>query len=278
MNFKKCGLGAIPLVVVIGLAAGLLGCGEGANTASSSGEVGLCTERRTLTPDQCPNYSELTSDATPGVADRSSSIRITRESELCGETETRTYEWKFFYTPGAGVVDPGTPEEIAAFYEGLGPEETFAPVAYTNPNFAYFQCIYAYSEGYAFALNLEREAMPPKQEQVGFSFDDCPPVDLLKTKCAEEDGSAPIEPLDYDRFTFAFQGITSDGNSLEPQSGEKWNQFCSETVANSNGHSSNLVDVSPTESQAFCTYWWGEFSWTHGLTTNFSTSDLLTEP
>ena len=76
----------------------------------------------------------------------------------------------------------------------------------------------------------------------------------------------------------AAPSFISDNATIVDVDGSVWNQFCSETVANSNGHSSNLVDVSPTESQAFCTYWWGEFSWTHGLTTNFSTSDLLTEP
>ena len=116
--------------------------------------------------------------------------------------------------------------------------------------------------------------MPPKQEEIGFSVDECPPVNLLETECAEEDGSAPIEPLEYGRFTFSFQGLDSDTNNFGPQSNESWRPFCSTTVETSDGPSANLDKVSPTESQAFCTYWWGYFAWTHGFVTEFVAPSL----
>ena len=270
MSLKKHDLQASLLMCLL-LASWQMACGNGSTSASSASEGGLCTESRTLATEQCPNYSELTSDSTPGVVDRSSSILITREETLCGETATRTYEWEFLYTPSAGVVEQGTPEEITDFYDQLGPEESFSPIAFTNSQFEYFQCMYAYSRGYTFALNLKRDAMPPKQEEIGFSVSECPPVDLIKTKCAEEDGSASIARVDLGRFSFEFEGLNSDTNDFGPQSGEIWRTFCDQTIAASDGPSANLAKTSATDSQAFCTYSWGEFAWTHGFTTEFTT-------
>ncbi len=72
-------------------------------------------------------------------------------------------DWKFLYTPRAGIVRKSTHKELKDFRDSLTKKAAHDVIAFTpgynhnGPQFPYFQCLYPnYNKNWAYGLNKKK--------------------------------------------------------------------------------------------------------------------------
>jgi hypothetical protein len=188
--------------------------------------------RKFILPKNCPTYTELLNNS------------------------KTMKDWKFLYTPRAGIVRKSTHKELKDFRDSLTKKAAHDVIAFTpgynhnGPQFPYFQCLYPnYNKNWAYGLNKKKGITKNNT---------CPSPRKVRRMCSNKN-----RKLKHNKKTFR---AVKAGSNFSPLSKDDYKKFC-KLVQNSNSVSIS-VNRDGTKNDLFCTYDWGKFAWEHGMTSD----------